>query len=76
MATDNGDILVCRVGILELRDETGSADNIKGGDTEQAFWVVDIFRLEDLGADRDGGIDLSVSTICKQFLCVDVRDSR
>jgi len=34
MATDNGDILVCRVGIFKLRDETGSADNIKGGDTE------------------------------------------
>ncbi len=65
MATNDGDVLICRVGALKLRDKTRSADNIKGGDTEQALWVVDILRLEDLGADRDGGVDLSRLTICK-----------
>jgi hypothetical protein len=58
VTTNDGDVLVGRVGVLQLGDETGSADNIEGGDTEEALGVVDTLGLEDLGADGDGGVDL------------------
>lgn len=61
MATDDGDFLVGRVGGLDLGDEAGGTDDIKGGDTEEALGVVDALGLEDLGDDGDGGVDLLIS---------------
>lgn len=58
MATDDGDGLVGGVGALDLRDEAGGTDDVKGGDTEEALGVVDALALEDLGDDGDGGVDL------------------
>lgn len=57
VATDNGDVLIGGVGALELGDEAGGTDDVKGGDTKQALGVVDSTGLEDLGADGDGGVD-------------------
>lgn len=58
VATDNGDVLVGRVGVLDLGDEAGGADDVEGGDTEKALGVVDTLGLEDLGGDGDGRVDL------------------
>lgn len=58
VAADNGDVLVGRVGVLDLGDEAGGADDVEGGDTEEALGVVDTLGLEDLGGDGDGGVDL------------------
>lgn len=61
VTTDDGDVLAGGVGVLQLGDEAGSADNVEGGDTEQALGVVDTSLLEDLGGDGDGGVDLDES---------------
>lgn len=61
VATDDGDFLVGRVGGLDLGNEAGGTDDIKGGDTEEALGVVDALGLEDLGDDGDGGVDLEIS---------------
>jgi hypothetical protein len=58
VATDNRDVLVGGVGSLNLGDETGSADDVKGGNTEEALGVVYALGLEDLGSNRDGRINL------------------
>jgi hypothetical protein len=58
VTTDDGDVLAGGVGVLQLGDEAGSADDIEGGDTEEALGVVDTLGLEDLGGDGDGGVDL------------------
>ena len=57
VATDDGNVLVERVGALDLRDEAAGADDIEGGDTKESLGVVDAAGLEDLGADGDGGVD-------------------
>lgn len=57
MTANNGDLLVRRVGVLDLRDEAGSTDDIKSGDTEQTLGVVDALGLENLSGDGDGGVD-------------------
>jgi hypothetical protein len=57
VAADNGDLLVGRVGGLDLGDEARSADDVEGGDTEQALGVVDTLGLEDLGNNGDGRVD-------------------
>jgi hypothetical protein len=54
VATNNGDVLISRVGSLDFGDESGSTDNIKGGDTEETLGVVDTLGLEDLGNNGDG----------------------
>jgi len=64
VATDDGDVLVGGVGALELGDEAGGADDVEGGDTEETLRVVDTPGLEDLGRDRDGGVDLLASVCC------------
>lgn len=56
MTSDNGDVLISWVGVLDLRDESGSTDNIEGGDTEETFWVVDSLCLEDLGNNWDRAV--------------------
>ena len=58
MATDDGDVLVGGIGALDLRNKAGRTNNIERGDTEETLGVIDALRLEDLGSDRDGGIDL------------------
>jgi hypothetical protein len=57
VATDDRDFLVGRVGRLDLGDEAGGTDDIKGGDTEEALGIVDALGLEDLGDNGDGGVD-------------------
>ena len=57
VTTDNGDGLISGVGLLDLGDEAGSADDIEGGDTEKALGVVDTSLLEDLSNDGDGAVD-------------------
>jgi hypothetical protein len=64
VASDDGDVLAGGVGVLELRDEARGADDVEGGDTEEALGVVDTLGLEDLGGDGDGGVDLSLSIPC------------
>jgi len=58
VATNDGDVLIGGVGVLQLRDEARGTDNVKGGDTEEALGVVDALGLEDLGGDGNGGVDL------------------
>ena len=58
VATNDGNTLVSWVSALELRDEARSADNIEGGDTEDALGVIDTLRLEDLGNNGDSRVDL------------------
>lgn len=57
VTTDNSNILVFRVSALDLADEAAGADDIEGGDTEEALGVVDAMGLEDLGDDRNGGVN-------------------
>lgn len=57
VTTNNGDVLGGGVGLLDLGDEAGSANEIEGGDTEEALGVVDTSGLEDLGGDGNGGVD-------------------
>jgi hypothetical protein len=61
VATNNGDVLAGGVGVLDLGDEARGADDVEGGDTEEALGVVDASLLEDLGGDGDGGVDLWLS---------------
>jgi hypothetical protein len=58
VAADDGDVLRGGVRVLELRDEARGADDVEGGDAEEALGVVDARGLEDLGRDGDGGVDL------------------
>jgi hypothetical protein len=58
VTADNGDLLAGGVGLLDLGDEARGADNVQGGDTEQALGVVDTSGLVDLRDDGDGGVDL------------------
>jgi len=57
VTTNDNDVLVNGVGVLDLADEAGSAHNIKGGNTEETLWVVDTGLLEDLSNDRDSAVD-------------------
>lgn len=57
VTTDNGDLDVLRVLALDLTEESGSSDNVKGGDTKDPLLVKDALLLQDLGEDGDGGVD-------------------
>jgi hypothetical protein len=57
VTTDDGDVDVLGVGLLDLGQESGSSDNVEGGDTEESLLVKDTGLLEDLGEDGDGGVD-------------------
>ena len=57
VATNDDNVLIGRVGVLDLGDESRGADDVEGGDTEQALRVVDALGLEDLGGDGDGRVD-------------------
>jgi hypothetical protein len=58
VATDDRDVLVGWVSALDLRDEAAGANDIEGADTKDPLCVVHTLRLEDLGADWNGGVDL------------------
>ena len=57
VAADDNNVLVGRVGVLDLGDEARGADNVEGGDTEQTAGVVDTGLLQDLGGDGNGAVD-------------------
>ena len=57
VATDDSDVLVGGVGILDLGDEARGTDNVEGGHTEELLGVVDALALEDLGSDGDRAVD-------------------
>lgn len=57
VTADDDNVLVGGVGALVLGDEAGGADDVEGGDTEQALGVVDTGLLEDLSGDGDGAVD-------------------
>ena len=57
MATDDGDVLVRWVAVLDLGDEAGGADDVESGDTEELLWVVDTPLFENFGRDWDGAVD-------------------
>lgn len=57
VATNDGDVLVLGVGSLDLGDESGSTDNVEGGDTEEGLGVVDTLSLENLLDNGNGGVD-------------------
>lgn len=55
---NNGDVQLLRVSLAgNLGDEGFSADNVKGGDTEQTLGVEDTLGLQDLSRNGDGGVD-------------------
>lgn len=58
VTTDNGDLLVGWVGVLDLGDEARGTEDIKGGNTEDTLGVVDVLALKDLGNNWDGRVDL------------------
>ena len=58
MAADDGDVLLCGVGLLDLGDEAGGADDVERGDAEEALGVVNARGLEDFCADRNGRVYL------------------
>lgn len=58
MAANNGDVEL--LGVLlagDGGDESLSANDVEGGDTEQLLGVEDTGLLEDLGGDGDGRVD-------------------
>jgi hypothetical protein len=58
VATDDGDGgLLGVLGAGDLGDEGLGADDVEGGDAEEALGVEDALGLEDLGGDGDGGVD-------------------
>jgi hypothetical protein len=64
VTANNGDVLGGGVRVLDLGDEARGADNIEGGNTEQALGVVDTSLLEDLGGDGNSRVDLQMSMDC------------
>jgi len=57
VTTNDSDVHILGVLALNLRDEAGGTDNIKGGDTEKTLGVVDTVLLEDLSEDGNGRVD-------------------
>jgi hypothetical protein len=57
VTTDDGDLDILGVGVLDLTQESRSSNNVEGGNSEQSLLVKDTSLLEDLGEDGDGGVD-------------------
>jgi hypothetical protein len=57
VATDHGYWGILRVGIRNTGEETGGADDIKSGDTEQVGWVKYASFFEGGSDDWNGGVD-------------------
>jgi hypothetical protein len=58
VATDDGDGLVGGIGVLDLGEKAGGADDVEGGDAEKTFGIIDALGLENFGADGNGRVDL------------------
>lgn len=56
VASDNGDVEVEGVHVELLGDEGLGADDVKGGDTEEATGIEDASLAEDLSGDGNGGV--------------------
>ena len=77
VAANDCDVFIGRIRAFELRNETGSADDVKGGDTKEALRIVDAFRFEDLRADWYRGVDLgSVSAERQEEALTIIQGSR
>lgn len=57
VSTDDGDVDVLGVGVLDLAEESRGPDDVEGGDTEESLLVKDTGLLEHLGEDGDGRVD-------------------
>ena len=57
MSSYNGDVLICGIRALVLRDEAASAHHVEGRDTEKTLGVVGSFRFEDFGTDGYSAVD-------------------
>ena len=57
VSTHDNNVLILRVGILDLAHEAGSTHDIESRNTEQTLGVVDSLGLEDLSDDWDGAVD-------------------
>lgn len=75
MTSNNGDLLISRIALLDLGNESRGSDNIEGGDTEESLWVVDTSFLENLSSDWDGRVDL-VTLSALRIAKVDIRTYR
>jgi hypothetical protein len=60
VSTNDRDVLRCRICAFDLRNESGSTNNIEGSDTEESLGVVDALALKDLSDDGNSGVDLSI----------------
>jgi len=56
VSTNNGDILISWVGVLDFGNESGSTNDIEGSDTEETLGVVDTCRFENFGDNWDGAV--------------------
>ena len=63
VTTNDSNILVVWVGVVDLGYEPRSADNIKRCYTEKTFWIVDTLALEDFSDDWNSGIDLTILVV-------------
>jgi len=57
VTANNSDVLILRIGVLDLRHEAGSTNDIEGSDTEQTLGVVDALALEDLSDNGNSAVD-------------------
>ena len=57
VTSNNDNVLINWVGLLDLGNESGSADNIESGNTEELLWVVNSLGLEDLSNDWNGAVN-------------------
>jgi len=57
VASNDGDVLVRRVGALDLGNEAARTDDVEGGHAEQAPRIVNTPVFVDLGGDGNGAVD-------------------
>ena len=57
VTTDDCHPALVGVRASDLREEAGRTDNVEGGDTENPARVIYTGLLENLGDDRDSGVD-------------------
>jgi hypothetical protein len=62
VTTNYSNVLIGGVGAFELGDEAGGTDDVESGNTEETLGVVDAFRLENLGGNGNGRVDLRTLT--------------
>jgi len=57
VTTNNGDLDILGVEVLNLSNEARGTDNIKGSNTIETLGVEDTSLLQGLGKDGDSGVD-------------------